>query len=209
MTMAPMVVKGQGAGRQQRRRDGRARLDDGAGCGDGQDRLARLQHRTRHGRADRVRDSSLLSGDRGKDLGVLTWPGDAWKIGGGGRMGLDLLRSRAQSDLLRHGKPGPWNPDLRPGDNKWTAAMFARDPDTGEAVWSYQWSPHDLFDYDGINEQILLDLPIGGRQPQGADSARAQRLHLRARSSYRRGALRRSLSASSRRARASISKPAG
>ena len=39
-------------------------------------------------------------------------------------------------------------------------------PDTGEAVWAYQWSPHDLWDYDGINEQILLDLPIGGRTRQ-------------------------------------------
>jgi PQQ-dependent dehydrogenase (methanol/ethanol family) len=47
--------------------------------------------------------------------------------------------------------------------NKWTAGIFARDPDTGQAVWFYQWSPHDLYDHDGINEQILLDLPIGGQ----------------------------------------------
>jgi PQQ-dependent dehydrogenase (methanol/ethanol family) len=60
------------------------------------------------------------------------------------------------------GNPGPWNAEQRPGDNKWTAGIFARDVDTGEAVWAYQWSPHDLWDYDGINEQILLDLPING-----------------------------------------------
>ena len=60
------------------------------------------------------------------------------------------------------GNPGPWNAEQRPGDNKWTAGIFARDADTGEAVWAYQWSPHDLWDYDGINEQILLDLPING-----------------------------------------------
>src|SRR6185503_18775133 len=62
------------------------------------------------------------------------------------------------------GNPGPWNPEQRPGDNKWTAGVFARRPDTGEAVWFYQWSPHDLHDYDGINENVLVDLEIGGRQ---------------------------------------------
>jgi PQQ-dependent dehydrogenase (methanol/ethanol family) len=67
-------------------------------------------------------------------------------------------------DLIYYGtgNPGPWNPDQRPGDNKWTSSAFARDPDTGEAVWAYQWSPHDLHDYDGVNELVLLDLPING-----------------------------------------------
>jgi PQQ-dependent dehydrogenase (methanol/ethanol family) len=100
--------------------------------------------------------------DRQKDLGVSTRPGDAWKIGGGGVWG--WISYDADLDLIYYGtaNPGPWNPELRPGDNKWTAAMFARDPDTGEAVWAYQWSPHDHFDHDGINELILLDLPIDG-----------------------------------------------
>ena len=40
--------------------------------------------------------------------------------------------------------------------------MFARDADTGQAVWFYQMSPHDLYDWDGINEDILLDLPLQG-----------------------------------------------
>ena len=78
-------------------------------------------------------------------------------------MGLDLLRSRAEPDLHGTGNPGPWNPDLRPGDNKWTAGIFARDPDTGAARWFYQWSPHDLHDYDGINEQVLLDMSWNGQ----------------------------------------------
>ena len=58
--------------------------------------------------------------------------------------------------------PGPWNAEQRPGDNKYTAGVFARDADTGEAVWFYQMSPHDLWDYDGVNEQVLVDLPING-----------------------------------------------
>jgi len=104
--------------------------------------------------------------DRGTDLGVSTWPGDAWKYGGGGSWG--WISYDPALDLVYYGtsNPGPWNPEVRPGDNKWTAGIFARDPDTGEAVWAYQWSPHDLYDYDGINEQVLLDLPIQGRTRQ-------------------------------------------
>jgi len=59
--------------------------------------------------------------------------------------------------------PGPWNPDMRQGDNKWTSTLFARKPETGEAVWAYQLTQHDLHDYDGVNEQILADIPIGGQ----------------------------------------------
>ena len=68
-------------------------------------------------------------------------------------------------NLIYHGtaNPGPWDADERPGDNKWTAGIFARDADTGEARWFYQWSPHDLHDYDGINENVLLDLPVNGQ----------------------------------------------
>jgi PQQ-dependent dehydrogenase (methanol/ethanol family) len=100
--------------------------------------------------------------DRGGDLGVSTWPPDAWQTGGGTVWG--WISYDPALDLIYYGtsNPGPWNPEQRPGDNKWTAGIFARDPDTGEAVWFYQWSPHDLYDHDGVNEQILLDLPIGG-----------------------------------------------
>ncbi|MBL0423806.1 methanol/ethanol family PQQ-dependent dehydrogenase [Ramlibacter alkalitolerans] len=100
--------------------------------------------------------------DQGKDLGIKTWPGEAWRIGGGTVWG--FISYDPQLDLIYHGtaNPGPWNPEQRPGDNKWTAGLFARRPDTGEAVWYYQTSPHDLHDYDGVNESILADLPIGG-----------------------------------------------
>jgi lanthanide-dependent methanol dehydrogenase len=101
--------------------------------------------------------------DEGGDLGVSTWPPDAWQTGGGAVWG--WISYDPELDLIYYGtsNPGPWNPEQRPGDNKWTAGSFARDPDTGEAVWFYQWSPHDLYDHDGVNEHILLDLPIGGR----------------------------------------------
>jgi len=104
------------------------------------------------------------SQDRGKDLGVTSWPSDAWKIGGGTMWGWISYDPEMNLIFYGTGNPGPWNPDQRPGDNKWTCGIFARDPDTGEARWFYQLSPHDLHDYDGVNEQILMDVPVNGQQ---------------------------------------------
>jgi PQQ-dependent dehydrogenase (methanol/ethanol family) len=116
-------------------------------------------------------DSAVLIGssfkpfyakDRGKNLGVETWPGTTWQIGGGGMWGWISYDPRL--DLVYYGtaNPGPWNPEQRPGDNKWTSTMFARRPSTGEAIWAYQMNPHDLHDYDGVNESLLLDIPWRG-----------------------------------------------
>jgi PQQ-dependent dehydrogenase (methanol/ethanol family) len=101
--------------------------------------------------------------DQGKDLGATTWPGDDWKIGGA--TAWSWISYDPDLDLFYYGtsNPGPWNPEQRPGDNKWASTLFARRPETGEAVWAYQISPHDLHDYDAVNENILLDLNIGGR----------------------------------------------
>src|SRR3954469_19136965 len=100
--------------------------------------------------------------DKGKDLGVTTWPPDHWKIGGGTVWG--FLAYDPELNLVYSGtaNPGPWNPGQRPGDNKWTCGLFARDADSGEAVWFYQFSPHDLFDHDGVNENVLVDLTVDG-----------------------------------------------
>jgi PQQ-dependent dehydrogenase (methanol/ethanol family) len=101
--------------------------------------------------------------DQGKDLGVESWPPQAWKIGGGSVWG--WLTYDAELDTLYQGtgNPGPWNQEQRPGDNKWTAGLFSRDPASGSARWYYQFTPHDEHDYDGINEQILLDMPFQGK----------------------------------------------
>jgi len=101
--------------------------------------------------------------DKGKDLGVSTWPPNAWEQGGGGVWGFLTYDPDLNLVYYGAGNPGPWNPNQRPGDNKWTNGVFARDLDTGEARWFYQWNPHDLFDWDGINENILLDLDWQGR----------------------------------------------
>jgi alcohol dehydrogenase (cytochrome c) len=101
--------------------------------------------------------------DRQPNLGQTTWPNDLWKIGGGGAWG--WISYDPELDLIYYGtsNPGPWNSEQRPGDNKWTASIFARRPDTGEAIWAYQYSPHDTFDYDAVNENVLLDLNIKGK----------------------------------------------
>jgi PQQ-dependent dehydrogenase (methanol/ethanol family) len=101
--------------------------------------------------------------DRGKDLGITTWPGEAWRTGGGTVWG--WISYDPELNLIYYGtaNPGPWNPEQRPGDNKWTAGMFARVPETGEARWFYQTSPHDLFDHDGVNELVLADLDMNGQ----------------------------------------------
>jgi PQQ-dependent dehydrogenase (methanol/ethanol family) len=100
--------------------------------------------------------------DQGKDLGVHTWPPDAWKIGGGTVWGWVSYDPETNLIFYGTGNPGPWNPDQRPGDNKWSCTLFARDADTGQAKWAYQIGPHDEYDYDGINESILMDLTING-----------------------------------------------
>jgi len=105
----------------------------------------------------------FYAADRGVDLGVKTWPGDSWKLGGG--TGWGWISYDPDLDLIYYGtsNPSPWNADMRPGDNKWTCTLFARRPETGEAIWAYQIFPHDGHDYDAVNENILIDLTIGGR----------------------------------------------
>ena len=44
------------------------------------------------------------------------------------------------------GNPSTWNPKQRPGDNKWSMTIWARDADTGKAKWVYQMTPHDEWD---------------------------------------------------------------
>ena len=61
------------------------------------------------------------------------------------------------------GNPRTWNPAQRPGDNKWSMTIFARDVDTGMAKWVYQMTPFDEWDFDGVNEMILADIDVKGK----------------------------------------------
>jgi lanthanide-dependent methanol dehydrogenase len=99
----------------------------------------------------------------GKDSSLKTWEGDQWKIGGGTTWGWYTYDPKLDLVYYGSGNPSTWNPNQRPGDNKWSMTIFARDPDTGMAKWVYQMTPHDEWDYDGVNEKILADLKIGGK----------------------------------------------
>ena len=99
----------------------------------------------------------------GADSSLKTWKGDQWKIGGGDTWGWLSYDPKLNLIYYGSGNPSTWNPEQRPGDNKWSMTVWARDADTGMAKWVYQMTPHDEWDYDGINEMILADLPINGK----------------------------------------------
>jgi lanthanide-dependent methanol dehydrogenase len=162
MTMAPLVVRGKvfvgNSGGEMGVRGWLTALDAKTG------RVAWRAYSTGPDKDVLIgsRFKPFYPSERGSDLGVHTWPGEGWVHGGGtvwGWISYDPILN-----LLYYGtsNPGPWNSEQRPGDNKWTAGVFARDPDSGEAVWFYQMSPHDRWDYDGVNESVLVDLQLGG-----------------------------------------------
>jgi len=162
MTMAPLIVKGKvfvgNSGGEMGARGWLTALDENTG---------KILWRAYSTGADSdvkigPRFKAFYAKDRGKDLGLTTWPPDGWKHGAGTVWG--WISYDPTLNLIYYGtsNPGPWNQDQRPGDNKWTSTIFARDPETGEAVWADQLTPHDLWDYDAVNESILVDLPVNG-----------------------------------------------
>jgi len=99
----------------------------------------------------------------GKNSSLSTWEGDQWKTGGGATWGWYSYDPELNLIYYGSGNPSTWNPTQRPGDNKWSMTIFARNPDTGVAKWVYQMTPHDEWDYDGINEMVLADIPVKGK----------------------------------------------
>ena len=100
----------------------------------------------------------------GKDSSLKTWQGDQWKIGGGSTWGWYSYDPQENLMYYGTGNPSTWNPSQRPGDNKWSMTLWARDVDTGKARWVYQMTPHDEWDFDGINEVILADVDVKGKK---------------------------------------------
>ena len=99
----------------------------------------------------------------GKDSSLKTWQGDQWKTGGGTTWGWYSYDKGLNLLFYGTGNPSTWNPAQRPGDNKWSMTIFARDVDTGVAKWAYQMTPYDEWDFDGINEMILADIDVKGK----------------------------------------------
>jgi PQQ-dependent dehydrogenase (methanol/ethanol family) len=99
----------------------------------------------------------------GKDSSLKTWNGDQWKLGGGSIWGWYAWDPKLNLVYYGTGNPSTWNPAQRAGpdgkqiDQKWSMSIIARNPETGEAAWAYQMTPFDEWDFDGVNEMILVD----------------------------------------------------
>ncbi|MBK6654090.1 MAG: PQQ-dependent methanol/ethanol family dehydrogenase [Zoogloea sp.] len=86
-----------------------------------------------------------------------TWTGDLWKTGGAATWNGATYDPDTNLVFAGTGNPAPWNSHLRPGDNLFSSATVAIDPDTGKIVWHYQTTPHDGWDFDGVNEFVSFD----------------------------------------------------
>jgi len=100
----------------------------------------------------------------GRNSSLKTWQGDQWKLGGGPTWGWYSYDPKLNLVYYGSGNPGTWNSSQRPGDNKWSMTIFARDLDTGMAKWVFQMTPHDQWDFDGVNEMPLVDVTIKGKK---------------------------------------------
>ena len=109
-------------------------------------------------------NTTALGKPIGANSSIDSWEGDQWQLGGGTTWG--WFSYDPELDLVYYGtgNPGTWNPTQRPGDNKWSMTIFARDPDDGMAKWVYQMTPHDEWDFDGVNEMVLFEGEIEGQE---------------------------------------------
>jgi alcohol dehydrogenase (cytochrome c) len=92
-----------------------------------------------------------------------SWPGDLWQTGGGATWLGGTYDPETKSLFFGTGNPAPWNSHLRPGDNLYTSSTLAINPDNGEIKWHFQTTPHDGWDFDGVNEFISFDLKKDGK----------------------------------------------
>lgn len=100
-----------------------------------------------------------------------SWPGDMWQNGGGATWLGGTYDPGTKLIYFGTGNPAPWNSHLRPGDNKWSSSRIALDPETGEIKWGFQTTPHDGWDFDGVNEFVSFDMEKDGKTIQAGATA--------------------------------------
>ena len=107
----------------------------------------------------------------GNEKNADTWKGDTGKTGGGAAWNVGSYDPKLNLVYYGTSNPGPWTAIVRGNDssdigkftNLYTASVIAMNPDTGNIVWHYQFTPHDAWDYDGVNELVFADLPVDGK----------------------------------------------
>jgi alcohol dehydrogenase (cytochrome c) len=87
-----------------------------------------------------------------------SWPGDLWKTGGAATWLGGTYDPSTGLAYFGTGNPAPWNSHLRPGDNLYSSSTVAIDVETGQIKWHYQTTPHDGWDFDGVNEFVTFDM---------------------------------------------------
>ena len=93
-----------------------------------------------------------------------TWGGDSWSRGGGSAWVTGSYDPELNTVYWGTGNPGPdMNGDVRPGDNLYTCSVVALDADTGKLKWHFQYTPHDVHDWDATEDLPLVDLNLNGK----------------------------------------------
>jgi alcohol dehydrogenase (cytochrome c) len=94
--------------------------------------------------------------------GSETWEGDSALTGGGSSWVTGTYDAELDLVYWGIGNPSPWNPRARKGDNLYTNCVIAIRPSTGKIVWHFQTTPHDPFDYDGVQTPVIATVNVGG-----------------------------------------------
>ena len=111
-------------------------------------------------------ESGISGGEAGK-----TWPGDLWKTGGAAPWLGGSYDAETDSLLFGTSNPSPWNSHMRPGDNLFSSSRLALNPDDGSIKWHFQTTPHDGWDYDGVNELVSFSYQENGKTVKAAATA--------------------------------------
>jgi alcohol dehydrogenase (cytochrome c) len=98
------------------------------------------------------------------EFGAESWPGDLYLHGGGTTWMPGTYDPELNTLYWGTSNPAPdFEGSVRPGDDLYTDCVLALDPDTGKLKWYFQFTPHDLFDYDATETPVLLDATYKGQ----------------------------------------------
>jgi len=97
------------------------------------------------------------------EFGSQSWPGESYKLGGGTTWMPGTYDPELNTIFWGTSNPAPdFDGGPRPGDDLYTDCLLALDPDTGKLKWYFQFTPHDLFDYDAVETPVLVDATFRG-----------------------------------------------